>query len=66
MVSACQLGFLSTLAAHERPGGQLTARNCLRAGQNDEWAVTRRYMSLETVAQVCEDQTIDVAKTAAF
>jgi hypothetical protein len=23
--------------------------------QNDEWAVTRRYMSLETVAQVCDD-----------
>jgi len=34
--------------------------------QNDEWAVTRRYMSLETVAQVCEDQTIDVASIAAF
>lgn len=34
--------------------------------QNDEWAVTRRYMSLETVAQVCEDQTIDVARIAAL
>ena len=29
--------------------------------QNDEWAVTRRYMSLETVAQVCDDCIIDVA-----
>jgi putative transposase len=34
--------------------------------QNDEWAVSRRYMTLETVAQVCEDQTIDVARIAAF
>ena len=34
--------------------------------QNDEWAVTRRYMSLETVAQVCDDQTIDVARIAAL
>mgnify|MGYP000935031049 FL=1 len=34
--------------------------------QNDEWAVSRRYMTLETVAQVCEDQAIDVARIAAF
>src|SRR6478735_7269271 len=34
--------------------------------QNDEWAVSRRYMTLETVAQVCEDQSIDVARIAAF
>ena len=34
--------------------------------QNDEWAVTRRYMSLETVAQVCDDRTIDVARIAAL
>jgi transposase-like protein len=34
--------------------------------QNDEWAVTRRYMSLETVAKVCEDQSIDVARIAMF
>ena len=34
--------------------------------QNDEWAVTRRYMSLETVAQVCDDHMIDVARVAAF
>jgi len=33
---------------------------------NDEWAVSRRYMTLETVAQVCEDQSIDVARIAAF
>jgi transposase-like protein len=34
--------------------------------QNDEWAVTRRYISLETVAQVCDDHTIDVARLAAW
>jgi putative transposase len=34
--------------------------------QNDEWAVTRRYMSLETVAQVCEDHAIDDTKIAAL
>ena len=34
--------------------------------QNDEWAVTRRYMSLETVAQVCDDRMIDVARIAAL
>ena len=34
--------------------------------QNDEWAVTRRYMSLETVAQVYDDRTIDVARIAAL
>ena len=34
--------------------------------QNDEWAVTRRYMSLETVAQVCFDHTIDVARIAGW
>jgi putative transposase len=34
--------------------------------QNDEWAVTRRYKSLETVAQVRDDYTIDVARIAAL
>jgi len=33
--------------------------------QNDEWAVTRRYMTLETVAAICEDTTMDPAKIAA-
>ncbi len=32
--------------------------------QNDEWAVTRRYMTLETIDEVCKDQTVDVAKIA--
>jgi putative transposase len=32
--------------------------------QNDEWAVTRRYMMLETVAPICEDITMDPAKIA--
>ena len=34
--------------------------------QGDEWALSRRYMTLEAVAQVCEDQTTDVARIAAF
>jgi len=34
--------------------------------QNDEWAVTRRYMTLETVAAVCDDANIDPAMIAAL
>ena len=34
--------------------------------QNDEWAVTRRYMTLETVAAICEDNIMDPAKIAAL
>ncbi len=34
--------------------------------QNDEWAVTRRYMTLETVQQVCEDNTMDAAQIASI
>ena len=34
--------------------------------QNDEWAVTRRYMTLETVAAVCEDAKMDPALIAAL
>jgi putative transposase len=34
--------------------------------QNDEWAVTRRYMTLETVAAVCEGSTMDQAEIAAL
>ena len=34
--------------------------------QNDEWAVSRRYMTLETVAAICEDATMDPAKIAAL
>ncbi len=34
--------------------------------QNDEWAVTRRYMTLETVQQVCEDNSLDVAQIASI
>jgi hypothetical protein len=34
--------------------------------QNDKWVVTRRYMTLETVATICEDDTMDPAKIAAL
>ncbi len=34
--------------------------------QNDEWAVTRRYMTLETIESVCDDKAIDVARLAAL
>ena len=33
--------------------------------QNDEWAVTRRYMTLETVAAICEEGAMDPALIAA-
>ncbi len=34
--------------------------------QNDEWAVTRRYMTLETVAKVCHDGALDAAQIASI
>ena len=34
--------------------------------QNDEWAVSRRYMTLETVATICDDNTMNPAKIAAL
>jgi len=34
--------------------------------QNDEWAVTRRYMTLETVAKVCNDGALDAAQIASI
>ena len=32
--------------------------------QNDKWAVTRRYMALETVAANCDDNLMDPAMIA--
>lgn len=34
--------------------------------RNDEWAVSRRYMTLETVAAVCDDNLMDPAMIAAL
>ena len=34
--------------------------------QNDEWAITRRYMTLETVAAICDTTPMDPATTAAL
>jgi len=33
--------------------------------QNDEWAITRRYMTLETVAAICETDAMEPATIAA-
>lgn len=38
--------------------------SALMLEQNDEWAVTRSYMTLETVAAICEDQAMDPVKIA--
>jgi hypothetical protein len=32
--------------------------------QNDEWAITRRYMGLETVRELCNDAILDAAQIA--
>ncbi|WP_201721949.1 transposase, partial [Sulfitobacter sp. HI0027] len=32
--------------------------------QNDEWAITRRYMTLETVAAICDTTPMDPATIA--
>lgn len=32
--------------------------------QNNEWAVTRRYMTLETVAAVCNDMLMELTMIA--
>ena len=34
--------------------------------QNDEWAITRRYLTLETVAAICDNAPMDPAKIAAL
>lgn len=34
--------------------------------QNDEWAATRRYMTLEPVVAVCNDMPMDPAMMAAL
>ena len=34
--------------------------------QNDEWAITRRYMTLETVAAICDTAPMDPADIAAL
>ena len=34
--------------------------------QNDEWAVARRYMSLETIESVCDDNLVDAVTLAAL
>src|SRR5690606_13920150 len=34
--------------------------------QNDEWAITRRYMTLETVAAICDTALMDPATIAAL
>lgn len=34
--------------------------------QNDEWAIARRYVTLETIGDVCEDQRVDTVKLAAL
>ena len=34
--------------------------------QNDEWAITRRYMTLETVAAICDTIPMDPAMIVAL
>ncbi|MBK5911026.1 hypothetical protein CCR85_05915 [Rhodothalassium salexigens] len=54
-----RLGIFPNKAAVTRLVGALMLE------QNDEWAVTRRYMSMESVADLCQSDDIDPLPLAA-
>ena len=37
-----------------------------RCHEDDEWAIARRYMTMETISGVCEDRCVDAVKLAAL
>jgi hypothetical protein len=49
------------------PNGDAIIRlvGALMLEQNDEWAVARRYMSLETLARITDDPTVRLPAVAA-
>ena len=57
-----------SLSVNSRPNEAAIKRlvGALMLEQNDEWAITRRYMTLETVAAICKDTTMDPANIAAL
>jgi hypothetical protein len=44
----------------------VTPIHTLMLEQNDEWATTRRYMSLETVRELCNYAVLDAAQIASI
>ena len=54
------VGIFPNVAAVTRLVGALMLE------QNDEWAITRRYMTLETVAAICDTNPKAPAKIAAL
>jgi len=60
--------FVPVAVAPSLPNEAAVTRlvGALMLEQNDEWAVTRRYMTLQTVAAICDAAPMDPAKIAAL